>query len=343
MAAKAFISGCSGPRLTAEETAFFSREHPWGLILFGRNCETPDQIRDLVVAFRAAVGRPDAAVLIDQEGGRVRRLRPPHWPDYPACRVIGRIAEDDLDRGVRAAWLLGRLIASDLQPLGITVDCAPVLDVATPHTSEAIGDRSFGSDPGLVAILGRSLADGLSAGGVCPVVKHMPGQGRAISDSHVSLPSVDAGLDLLAEIDFAPFVALADLPGAMTAHIRYTSIDVKRPATTSSAVIRDIIRERIGFDGLLMSDDLSMDALTGDCAVRAAAVHDAGCDIVLHCNGKIEEMRAVAEAVPELAGRSGERAEHLLACAQAPLSFDRMAGREEFIALADMVNRAEAV
>jgi beta-N-acetylhexosaminidase len=333
MMAKAFVSGCAGLRLTAGETAFFADEQPWGFILFKRNCESPDQVRELVDALRTAVSQPNAPVLIDQEGGRVRRLQPPAWPDYPAARVLGAIAVDDPDRGRRAAWLHGRLIAADLSDLGITVDCLPVLDVIVPGASEAVGDRSFGSDPGIVVTLGRAMADGLAAGGVCPVIKHMPGQGRATSDSHVDLPAVDADLETLAGSDFAPFVALADLPAAMTSHVVYRAVDPSRPATTSPIVIRDIIRKRIGFDGLLMSDDVSMKALSGDYGERAAAIHDAGCDIVLHCNGRIEEMRAIADAAPRLAGRSGERADRLLGSLLPPSPFDRDAAREEFVAL----------
>jgi len=333
MTAKAFVSGCAGLRLTAEETALFAEEQPWGFILFRRNCESPEQVRELVDSFRTAVGSLSAPVLIDQEGGRVRRLQPPAWPDYPAARVLGDIAAEDPDRGRRAAWLQGRLIAADLADLGVTVDCLPVLDVVVPGASEAIGDRSFGSDPGLVAILGRAMVDGLLAGGVCPVVKHIPGQGRATSDSHYDLPVVAADLNTLAESDFAPFVALADLPAAMTSHVVYSAVDPSRPATTSPIVIRDIIRERIGFDGLLMSDDVSMKALSGDYGERAAAIHDAGCDIVLHCNGRIEEMRAIADAAPRLAGRSGERADRLLGSILPASPFDRDAARKEFVVL----------
>ena len=333
MTVKAFISGCEGLRLLPEELAFFEEQQPWGLILFKRNCETPDQVRALTAAFRAAVGRADAPVLIDQEGGRVRRLQPPAWPDYPAGGCIGMLAGADPDRGIRAAWLHGRLVASDLIQIGITIDCLPLLDVITPDASDAIGDRSLGGDPGTVAILGRAMADGLAAGGVCPVIKHIPGQGRARSDSHFGLPVVEAGLDELAEHDFAPFVALADLPAAMTSHVVYSAIDPDRPATTSAVVIRDIIRERIGFDGLLMSDDISMKALSGDYGERTATIHDAGCDLVLHCNGRIEEMRAVADAAPRLAGISGERASRLFEYLRPPRPFDAVAGREEYLGL----------
>ena len=243
MAVKAFVSGCAGTELTGEEQVFFAVEQPLGLILFKRNCDSPAQVRALVDDFRNVVGRPDAPVLIDQEGGRVRRLRPPNWPDYPAARVLGDIAAEDAERGVRAAWLHGRLMAADLRDVGITVDCTPVLDVITPGASDAIGNRSFGGDPALVARLGRAVADGLIAGGVAPVVKHIPGQGRAAVDSHYVLPVVEADLETLAETDFAPFVALADLPAAMTSHTVFSAIDPMNPATTSPAVIRDIIRE----------------------------------------------------------------------------------------------------
>ncbi len=333
MTAKAFICGCAGPVLSRDEIAFFRDHKPFGLILFQRNCRAPDEVRTLVAAFRDAVGRADAPVLIDQEGGRVRRLRPPHWPDYPAAAALGALDAADPSAGVRAAWLHGRLIGADLLDIGIDVDCVPVLDVATPGTSEAIGNRSFGGDPSRVAALGRALAEGLMDGGVLPVMKHLPGQGRATSDSHVGLPVVGDAVDVLERSDFAPFAALADLPMAMTAHIVYSAIDPGRPATVSPVVIRDMIRGRIGFDGLLISDDVSMHALSGDYGERAAAIYDAGCDIVLHCNGRPEEMLAVADAAPELAGFSGERAVRALQARRAPVPFDRAAARDEYRAL----------
>ena len=244
-----------------------------------------------------------------------------------------RLHEADPAAGARAAWLHGRLIAADLADLGIDVDCLPVLDVRVPGTSQAIGDRSFGGDPARVAALGRALAEGLMDGGVLPVMKHLPGQGRATADSHVDLPVVSADADVLAADDFAPFAALADLPMGMTAHIVYSAIDPGRPATVSPVVIRDIIRGRIGFDGLLLSDDVSMHALSGDYGERAAAIYDAGCDIVLHCNGRAEEMHAVADAAPELAGFSGERAARALRARRQPVPFERAAAREEYRAL----------
>jgi beta-N-acetylhexosaminidase len=330
---KAFVSGCAGTSLAPEEEAFFAAEQPWGLILFRRNCADRQQVSDLVGSFRDAVGRADAPILIDQEGGRVQRLRPPVWPAYPAARVIGLLAEADVEAGTRAAWLQGRLIAADLIELGITIDCLPVLDVIVRGASEAIGDRSYGGDASLVAMLGRATASGTLAGGVLPVMKHMPGHGRATADSHLSLPIVDADLDLLAASDFMPFAALRDLPLAMTCHVVYSAIDPTRPATTSPTVIRDIIRKRISFDGLLVSDDVSMNALAGDYGDRVRAIRDAGCDLVLHCNGRIEEMRAVADATPELAGPTGERAARALAVTRPVEPFDRRTGREELIGL----------
>ncbi len=333
MAAKAFVSGCAGPTLLPEESAFFSREEPWGLILFRRNCVDPRQIRELVTDFRKAVARPDAPVLIDQEGGRVQRLQPPHWPAYPPGRLLGLIGETDLPAGERAAFLQARLIAADLTDLGITVDCLPLLDVVA-GVSAAIGNRSFGPDPALVTRLGRAVANGLVSGGLLPVMKHIPGHGRGEADSHLALPVVAADVETLATTDFAPFAALVDLPMAMTCHVVYSAVDPEYPATTSPAVIRDIIRGRIGFTGLLLSDDVSMNALSGDYGERAAAIYAAGCDIVLHCNGRIEEMRAIADVAPTLAGEAGERAVRALALRRLPEPFDREAGWRELLELA---------
>jgi beta-N-acetylhexosaminidase len=334
---KAFISGCAGTRLSDEEKAFFAGEQPWGLILFKRNCADRTQIRSLAADFRVAVGRDNAPILIDQEGGRVQRLQPPAWPAYPPGRMIGILAEIDEAAGARAAWLQGRLIAADLGELGISIDCLPVLDVIVAGVSEAIGNRSFGGDPARVAALGRAAAEGVFAGGLLPVMKHMPGHGRATADSHLSLPVVDADLATLDTTDFAPFAALHDLPIGMTCHVLYSTIDEKRPATTSPVVIRDIIRKRISFDGLLLSDDVSMQALTGDYGDRTRAIHDAGCDLVLHCNGRIEEMRAVADASPGLAGKAGERAARALGLIRPAEPLDRAAARAELL---DLVGRA---
>ncbi|ESR23541.1 beta-N-acetylhexosaminidase [Lutibaculum baratangense] len=306
---KALIVGCAGPELTAEEADFLRKVDPWGFILFARNCPSPTAVEALVAAFRETVGREDAPVLIDQEGGRVQRLKPPYWAQYPCAADIGKVHARDPAAGVEAARLTGRLIAEDLRLLGITVDCLPLLDVRDESGHDVIGDRSFGSDPRAVAELGRALAEGLRAGGVSPVMKHLPGHGRAGADSHLELPRVDAPLEELRRVDFAPFHDLSDLPMAMTAHVLYTAIDAERCATISSKVIADVIRGEIGFDGLLMSDDLSMEALSGSLAERAEAAFAAGCDVALHCNGKLKEMREVASVSPELDGRAAERAE----------------------------------
>ncbi len=335
MTAKAFISGCAGKALSDDELAFFRDERPWGLILFKRNIGTPEDVCDLVASFREALGDPDRPVLIDQEGGRVQRIAPPHWKSRPAARHAGLLYASDEAAGRRMAWLQGRLIAADLADLGITVDCLPVLDVATAETHPAIGDRSYGHDPDAVALLGAAAAEGLMAGGVLPVMKHMPGHGRAVIDSHHGLPEVSASLSTLQKTDFVPFKALAGLPIAMTAHIVFKAVDPDQPATTSALVIDSVIRGKIGFDGLLMSDDLSMKALGGEVGERAARVIGAGCDLVLHCNGDLAEMRAVAAAVPGLAGRAAERAAAALAHRQPAHPLDREAAEAEFMVLAE--------
>jgi beta-N-acetylhexosaminidase len=309
----AAILGCSGPELTAEETAFFRRVRPWGFILFKRNVESPDQVRGLVEALRDTVGRPDAPVLIDQEGGRVQRLGPPHWGRYPPGQAYGLLGVNDPLVRREITRLGARLMAHDLKALGINVDCVPVLDVPDPLGHEIIGDRAYGKTPEDVAILGRAAAEGLIAGGVLPVIKHIPGHGRAKADSHLELPVVEASWDDLDARDFAPFKALSDMPMAMTAHVIYSAIDRKRPATTSRKAIRKVIRGVIGFDGLLMSDDLSMKALSGDFTERAKASLAAGCDVVLHCNGDMAEMKAVIAATGALKGRAAARANAALA------------------------------
>ncbi len=272
---KALIVGCSGPELTPEEVAFLREEDPWGLILFARNCPSPTSVEALVAAFREVVGREDAPVLIDQEGGRVQRLKPPYWSAYPSGAAIEALYRRDPDAGRQAARLAGRLIAEDLRLLGITVDCLPVLDVRCEGTHDVIGDRAYGSDAKTVVTLGRAVTEGLRSGGVAPVMKHVPGHGRAGADSHLELPVVDAALDDLRAVDFAPFAELADLPMAMTAHVLYTALDPDRCATLSPSIVGDVIRGEIGFDGLLMSDDLSMKALQGSLS-RANGSRDFG-------------------------------------------------------------------
>ncbi len=334
---KAMILGCSGLSLTPDEAAFFRDERPWAFILFARNVSEPGQIRDLVGSLRDCVGRSDALVFIDQEGGRVQRLRPPLAPNYPPGSALGALYRHDPQAGLRAAWLLSRLHAFDLSALGITADCLPVLDVPVEGAHDVIGNRAYGKDPDTVAAMGKAAAEGLLAGGVLPVIKHIPGHGRAFSDSHHALPVVDTPLDELRRHDFAPFKANAGFGMAMTAHVIYSAIDPERPATTSPKVISDYIRGEIGFDGLLMSDDLSMKALSGDFATRAAASLAAGCDVVLHCNGLMDEMAPVASAVPALQGRALERAEQAMAPLGKTDGADERAVRDEFAACFEAV------
>ncbi len=299
----AALYGCRGLTLTAEERAFFSQEKPFGFILFARNIDNPDQVRALIADLRSTVGRGDAPVLVDQEGGRVQRLRPPHWRAAPAAAALAALGA----RAEEAVALNARLIGRELADLGFSVDCAPVLDVARSETHEVIGDRAYSGDPAAVAALGAAVCRGLRAEGVHPVIKHIPGHGRAKADSHLELPRVDAAAEDLRRLDFAPFRVLADEDWAMTAHIVYDAFDPYAPATCSRRVIEGVVRGEIGFSGLLMSDDLSMKALDGSFADRARAALDAGCDMVLHCNGEMAEMRAVAEGLGALSGAAWAR------------------------------------
>jgi beta-N-acetylhexosaminidase len=289
----AAIFGCAGPVLAPEEAAFFRHTAPVGFILFARNIESPAQVRALTAALRETVGGAPAPILVDQEGGRVARLGPPHWRHPPPARVFGDLHARDAVAGQEACRLNARLIAHDLSGLGIDVDCAPVLDLPAPGSHDIVGDRAFAADAASVAALGRAMAEGLVAGGVAPVAKHIPGHGRATADSHHELPVVAASRAAL-EADFAPFRALADLPWAMTAHIRYLALDADRPATLSRSIVDGIVRRAIGFSGVLVTDDLSMKALGGTYAERARAALAAGCDVVLHCNGRRDEMADVA-------------------------------------------------
>lgn len=304
----ACILGCAGPELTAEEHAFFRRVRPWGFILFARNIASAEQTRGLIAALRAAADDPAAPVFVDQEGGRVQRLKPPLARHRRPAALFGQLYARDPRQAEEAVRLNHRLLAHELAGYGFDADCAPCVDLRVPGAHDIIGDRSFGTDPNAVAALGRAAIDGLLAGGVAPVIKHMPGHGRAGADSHLELPVVRTGLSTLEETDFAPFRALADAPMAMTAHVVYTDIDPARPATLSHRVVQTVIRGHIGFDGLLMTDDLSMKALGGPFGDRARDALAAGCDLVLHCNGDMAEMAAVAEATPRLAGRAAERA-----------------------------------
>ena len=304
---KSFVTGCSALELTGDERAFFQEARPCGLILFQRNCDSPDQLRRLADAAREAVGDPAFLVLVDQEGGRVRRLRPPAWRDYPSASAFGKLYAEDRETGLEAVRLAAQRVAGDLRAAGITVNCTPVLDIPVDGAHEIVGDRAYGNDPGTVIALGRACAEGYLAGGVVPVIKHIPGHGRAGADSHESLPVIDTPLKQLEESDFVPFTALNTMPAAMTAHVLLTAIDQKRPVSISTRIIGEVIRGLIGFDGLLFSDDLGMKALDGTLGRRAHDVIEAGCDIALHCSGSLGEMHEVADVVPDLGGRGLER------------------------------------
>ncbi len=329
MAASAFITGLAGLDVSANERAFLREAQPWGLIIFKRNINTPSQVTELVRSFRDIVGR-EAAVLVDQEGGRVQRLGPPHWPAYPPGARYGEIYDREHATGLATARLAGLLIAADLHALGIDVDCLPIADVPVQGGDPVIGDRAYGSEPGKVAAIAAAVAGGLMAGGVLPVLKHLPGHGRASADSHHKLPVVDTDRATLEATDFAAFKPLAALPLGMTAHVVFSAIDPDAPATTSVTMVREVIRGFIGFQGLLMSDDISMGALSGTIAERSRAALAAGCDVVLHCNGDLGEMAAVAGSVPKLAGVAAQRADAALGQRAAPQDFDVEAARKIF-------------
>lgn len=326
------IYGCAGFSLTEAERQFFKEADPWGFIIFARNIDSPDQVRALTAEMRALVGW-QAPILIDQEGGRVARLRPPHWREYPPARVFGEVFSRDEAQGQDAAKLGARLIAEELMSVGVDVDCLPVLDVPVPGAHDVIGNRAYGIEPEEVSLLGQAAFDGLLEGGVLPVIKHIPGHGRAGVDSHEKLPVVDTPHEVLSDADFAPFKAFSAAPLAMTAHVIYTAIDADNPATTSSRVIGEIIRGEIGFSGCLMSDDLSMQALEGSLGERARASLDAGCDLILHCNGDMAEMEAVAAEAKRLAGDAAERAQRALDARKKPDPLDVASAVGRFSAL----------
>ena len=337
MNTRAFITGVSGPELSTAEREFIGSERPWGFILFRRNIETPAQVILLIKELRKEIGQPDAPVLIDQEGGRVQRFGPPHWPVYPPGAVFGRLYDIDRALGLSAARLSARLIAADLIETGVTVYCLPLADVPVAGADAVIGDRAYGTEPDKVAAIARAVTEGLQQGGILPVLKHIPGHGRATADTHLKLPVVDTSKAELERTDFAAFQPLRDLPMAMTAHVVFSALDPAHPATTSATIIEQVIRGVIGFQGLLMSDDVSMNALAGSIAERTRAIFAAGCDMVLHCNGKLDEMREGARETPQLSGKALQRARRALASRKAPQPFDRLAARNELDAL---INRA---
>ena len=319
----AAIFGCLGPRLLEAERAFFREVDPFGFILFARNVETPAQLRALTHDLREAVGR-DAPILVDQEGGRVQRLRAPHWREWdPPLDTVTKARDP-----ARAMWIRARLIAYELRGVGIDANCAPCADIAGEATHPFLKNRCYGTDPAVVTAMARAVADGHLAGGVLPVVKHLPGHGRATGDTHHDLPTVAASPADLAATDFVPFRELHDLPMAMTAHIVFSAYD-SLPATQSPTMIK-VIRDEIGFDGLLMTDDLNMQALRGTLAERTRTSMQAGCDLALHCKGDLDEMLSVAGACGDLSSQSVRRAEAALAQRHAPDPVDIEALEAEF-------------
>ena len=304
---KAIILGCSGLALTEDERRFFADLDPLGFILFARNCDTPEQVRRLTGDLRDCIGRADAPILIDQEGGRVARLKPPHWPLFPPMRQFGNLARHDRTAAVEACQLNASLIGYELAALGIDVDCAPVLDISVPGAHDVIGDRAFSTDPLIVSDLGRAVCVGLKDAGVIPIIKHIPGHGRAAVDSHKELPKVETALAELALTDFLPFKRLNDAPWAMVAHVLYNAIDSGRPASTSSTLIQTLIRETLRFDGVLIADDIGMQALAGTLADRAATTLAAGNDLTLHCSGVLAEMVALAPAITDITAETQTR------------------------------------
>ena len=298
--ARPVIQDCDGLTLTADEKSLFRDMDPFGFILFARNCQSPEQLKNLTDEMRATVGREDVPILIDQEGGRVCRLNQQHWRKPPTGEALENLYNKDNEKGLAAVQINARLMAEELRLSGITVNCYPLLDLKLPDADKVIGDRAFGDNVDTISILGEAACEGLFAGGVLPIVKHIPGHGRANIDSHKALPIVDTSLDRLMETDFVPFKALNHMPLAMTAHIIYSAIDATLPATLSETVIRQVIRENIGFKGVLISDDVSMKALSGKAAVNAKQALQAGCDLVLHCNASFDERREVLEALYDI-------------------------------------------
>ncbi|MCA1653197.1 MAG: beta-hexosaminidase [Sphingomonadales bacterium] len=334
---QAAIYGLAGPVLLPNEAALFHDADPVGYILFQRNCETRAQLKALTASLRALHGRDDLPILIDQEGGRVARMRPPEWPAFPANETFDRLYQLAPSSALQAARWNARAIALTLAEGGITVDCLPMLDVRQPGASDIVGDRALGAEPMQVAALGRAQLEGLASAGVVGVIKHLPGHGRALVDSHQELPLVDAGEAELAA-DLEPFERLANAPMGMISHIVYRAWDAARPASQSPIIIDDIIRQRIGFAGFLMSDDIGMEALAGSAGERAGACVAAGCDAALHCSGKFDEMVQVAAAVPALTGEGEARLARAMAArftdGDGPNLGEAIATRDTLLALA---------
>ena len=330
---RAVIFGLAGESPSAPERELFAEVIPVGFILFSRNCSSPDQVRALCGALREITGRPETLILIDQEGGRVQRLKPPHWRLAPPMLSFADLSDREEGAAIEAAWLNGRLLAAELAEIGITVNCAPVLDVPAPGADPIIGDRACGRTAEQAAMVGQALASGLLEGGVLPVIKHIPGHGRATVDSHLQLPRVDAARADLERVDFAPFVALSHLPLAMTAHVVYAAIDASAPATLSPRLIAEVIRGHIGFDGLLVTDDIGMGALSGTLGDRATRALTAGCDVVLHGSGVLAEMHEVAAACPPLTAAASARLQTALNALGDVRPLDVDAARQRLAAL----------
>jgi len=309
---QAAIYGLAGTELTPDEAAFFADSRPAGYILFKRNIETREQLRRLTDALRDVEGHDEVPILIDQEGGRVARMRPPEWQAFPPGEAFDRLYQMAPSSAIEAARVNARALGLMLNDVGINVDCLPMLDVRQPGASDIVGDRALGSEPMQVAALGKAILEGLKSAGVLGVIKHIPGHGRALVDSHHELPHVDASDEELS-VDIEPFERLRDAAMGMTSHLLYKQWDAERPASQSPFVIQDIIRQRIGFDGFLMSDDIGMEALAGDHGQRAAACVAAGCDVALHCDGKMENMLLVANAVPEISAEGEARLSRAMA------------------------------
>lgn len=336
----ALIFGLAGLELTAEERAFFRDVEPWGFIVFQRNCANRAQLRALTDSLREVTGRADTPILIDQEGGRVARLKPPEWRLPPAAAAFVTLYDRDVETGTEAAYLNSRLIAADLAEVGVNVSCSPCIDLLHPEGHGIIGDRALGDEPHQIVELARSVATGLMDGGVLPVIKHIPGHGRARSDSHEALPVVDTDHEELSRTDFVPFRSLSGMPMAMTAHVVYSAIDHERCATWSSRLIHHVIRGEIGFDGLLMSDDVGMRALTGDFKDRTYRALVAGCDVALHCSGAMDEMLECAAGARKLEGEAARRAAEALDRIAPPADFDPGQGA---VRLAHLLNGGTAV
>lgn len=314
------IIGCSSTKLTQQERDLFRYLQPWGIILFARNIEDPQQVIDLIADVKNTLGRTDIMVLIDQEGGRVSRLPAAHWRIPPSPTVFARLYEKNPEAGQKACFLNAVLTGLELKTLGINVNCAPMLDIPQHNAASIISERALGCTTQQVIALGQQISSGLKRASVAPVIKHMPGHGRAKSDSHLELPTVDASLEILKQQDFVPFVAMNNESMAMTAHIMFTQIDANLPATISPTVVKQVMRGAIGYKGLIMTDDINMQALSGSVAERAAMAVDAGCDVILHCSGKYEEMVSLVDVVKPLTGESLVRAEaaELIAFAAIP-------------------------